>query len=127
VQITTRNNINLEFIKSVLNNKLVITFGSNFNFADAGTTTATGDVHSFLFLPDVNAEYKITNDGKVRATFFYRSNFDMLYTSGRRDRAGGSISYQTEFDSFVPKKKKKKDTTNVAGTDSKDATKSQGN
>ena len=107
VQITTRNNINLEFIKSLLNNKLVITFGSNFNFSDGGTTSA-GDVKNFLFLPDVNAEYKITADGKVRTTFFYRSNFDLLYTSGRRDRAGGSISYQTEFNRFFSGKKKKK-------------------
>jgi len=31
-----------------------------------------------------------------------------LYTSGRRDRAGGSISYQTEFNRFFSGKKKKK-------------------
>jgi hypothetical protein len=88
-----------------MNDKLVITFGSDFNFATAGgNQTATG-AQSFLFLPDVNVEYKITPDGKFRTSFFYRSNFDALSTSGKRDRTGGNISFRTEFDRFFEKKK----------------------
>ena len=91
---------------SLMNDKLVITFGSDFNFATAGgNQTATG-AQSFLFLPDVNVEYKITPDGKFRTSFFYRSNFDALSTSGKRDRTGGNISFRTEFDRFFEKKKK---------------------
>jgi hypothetical protein len=100
-----RENVSLEFIKSMLNDKLVISFGSDFNFS-TGTRTATG-AQSFLFLPDVTVEYKITPDGKVRTSFFYRSSFDALSTSGRRDRTGGNISYRTEFDHLIPRKKKK--------------------
>lgn len=100
-----RENVSLQFIKSLMNDKLVITFGSDFNFATAGgNQTATG-AQSFLFLPDVNVEYKITPDGKFRTSFFYRSNFDALSTSGKRDRTGGNISYRTEFDRFFEKKK----------------------
>ena len=101
-----RENVSLQFIKSMMNDKLVITFGSDFNFATAGgNQTATG-AQSFLFLPDVNVEYKITPDGKFRTSFFYRSNFDALSTSGKRDRTGGNISFRTEFDRFFERKKK---------------------
>jgi hypothetical protein len=100
-----RENVSLQFIKTLLNDKLVITFGSDFNFATAGNNAlATGQ--SFLFLPDVNVEYKITPDGKFRTSFFYRSSFDVLSTSGKRDRTGGNISFRTEFDNMFGKRKK---------------------
>ncbi|MBX3241769.1 MAG: translocation/assembly module TamB domain-containing protein [Chitinophagaceae bacterium] len=103
----TRDNISFQFIKSLLNDKLTITFGSDFNFVSSGTQTAlTGQNSSFLFLPDITAEYKITADGKFRVSFFYRSNFDALSTTGKRNRAGGSISFRTEFDPESLKRKK---------------------
>jgi len=100
-----RENVSLQFIKSVMNDKLIITFGSDFNFSTTNTGVTGGQ--SFLFLPDVNVEYKITPDGKFRTSFFYRSNYDALSTSGRKDRTGGNISYRTEFDYILPHKRKK--------------------
>ena len=88
-----------------MNDKLIVTFGSDFNFA-AGTTSMATSSQNFLFLPDVNVEYKITPDGKFRTSFFYRSSFDLLSSSGKRDRTGGNISFRTEFDRFFEKKKK---------------------
>jgi TamB, inner membrane protein subunit of TAM complex len=93
----------LEFIKSLVNNRLIITFGSDFNFDTGGSRSVASQ--NFLFLPDVNVEYKITPDGKFRTSFFYRSSYDALSSSGRRDRTGGNISYRTEFDRIFPKKK----------------------
>lgn len=105
----TRDNISLQFIKSLLNDKLVITFGSDFNFISSGSQAALNAQNTnFLFLPDVTAEYKITPDGKFRVSCFYRSNFDALSTTGKRNRAGGSISFRTEFDPENLKKKKQK-------------------
>ena len=101
-----RENVSLQFIKSLVNDKLIISFGSDFNFSSVGTTAFTGSTQSFLFLPDVNVEYKITPDGKFRTSFFYRSSFDLLSTSGKRDRTGGNISFRTEFDRLFEKKKK---------------------
>ena len=98
-----RENVSFQFIKSLMNDKLIITFGSDFNFTTS-SRVVTGS-QSFLFLPDVNVEYKITPDGKFRTSFFYRSNFDAMSTSGRRDRTGGNISFRTEFDRFFQKKK----------------------
>ncbi len=98
-----RENVSFQFIKSMMNDKLIITFGSDFNFTTS-SRVVTGS-QSFLFLPDVNVEYKITPDGKFRTSFFYRSNFDAMSTSGRRDRTGGNISFRTEFDRFFQRKK----------------------
>jgi autotransporter translocation and assembly factor TamB len=100
-----RENVSLQFIKTLLDDKLIITFGSDFNFAAAGGN-ALATTQSFLFLPDVNVEYKITPDGKFRTSFFYRSSFDLLSASGKRDRTGGNISFRTEFDTMFGKRKK---------------------
>ncbi|MBX2925981.1 MAG: translocation/assembly module TamB domain-containing protein [Chitinophagaceae bacterium] len=103
----TRDNISLQFIKSLLNDKLVITFGSDFNFVSSGSQAAlNAQSTNFLFLPDITAEYKITPDGKFRISCFYRSNFDALSTNGKRNRAGGSISFRTEFDPESLRRKK---------------------
>jgi hypothetical protein len=100
-----RENVSLQFIKSLLDDKLIITFGSDFNFSTANSS-ALNSGQTFLFLPDVNVEYKITADGKLRTSFFYKSSFDALSTSGRRDRTGGNISFRTEFDQLLPRRKK---------------------
>lgn len=100
----TRENVSLEFIKSLVNNRLIITFGSDFNFNAVGNTVVNNQ--NFLFLPDVNVEYKITPDGKFRTSFFYRSSFDVLSSSGRRERTGGNLSFRTEFDHLFRRKKK---------------------
>lgn len=102
----TRENVSLQFIKSLMNDKLIITFGSDFNFNSTGSNAMATAGQSFLFLPDVNVEYKITPDGKFRTSFFYRSNFDVLSSSGKRDRTGGNISFRTEFDRFFERKKR---------------------
>jgi hypothetical protein len=99
-----RENVSLQFIKSLVNNRLILTFGSDFNFS-ASTPAASNSNQSFLFLPDVNVEYKITPDGKFRTSFFYRSSFDALSSSGKRDRTGGNISFRTEFDHIIRRKK----------------------
>jgi hypothetical protein len=106
-----RENVSLQFIKSLVNNRLIISFGSDFNFATANSSAVASQ--NFLFLPDVNVEYKITPDGKFRTSFFYRSSYDALSSSGKRDRTGGNISYRTEFDRIVIGKKKEPEATDT--------------
>ncbi|OJY82510.1 MAG: hypothetical protein BGP14_17940 [Sphingobacteriales bacterium 44-15] len=119
----TRDNVSLQFIKSLLNDKLVITFGSDFNFVSSGSQAAlNAQSTNFLFLPDVTAEYKITPDGKFRVSCFYRSNFDALSTTGKRNRAGGSISFRTEFDPEYLKRKKQTPPKSGDTTETSDST-----
>ena len=100
-----RENVSLQFIKSIMDDKLIITFGSDFNFATATNNSLATSGQTFLFLPDVNVQYKITPDGKFRTSFFYRSSFDLLSTSGKRNRTGGNISFRTEFDRLFGRKR----------------------
>ena len=101
-----RENVSLQFIKSIMDDKLIITFGSDFNFATASNNSIATSGQTFLFLPDVNVQYKITPDGKFRTSFFYRSSFDLLSTSGKRNRTGGNISFRTEFDKMFGTRKR---------------------
>ncbi len=107
-----RTNLNFSIGKSFLNEKLTLTFGSAL---DVGLTTAQAQVSSFQFLPDVTAEYKITPDGRVALTFFYRDSYNYLSVSNHtQNSSGSSISYRRDFDRidelFKGKKKKKKPT-----------------
>jgi hypothetical protein len=60
---------------------------------------------SFQILPDVQLEILLNTTGSLRATVFYRQNFDYLngFNSGgstQPRRYGASLSYNKEFDSF---------------------------
>ena len=61
-------------------------------------TTAQAQAASFQFLPDIAAEYKITPDGRVALTFFYRDSYSYLSTNHTQNSSGTSISYRRDFD-----------------------------
>ena len=105
-----RTNLNFSIGKSFMNEKLTMTVGSALDF---GMTAQQTQAASFQFLPDINAEYKITADGRVALTFFYRDSYNYLSTGNHTQNSSGtSISYRRDFDRidelFKKKKKKKK-------------------
>lgn len=109
-----RTNLNLSIGKSLFNERLTFTFGSAVDF---GLNTAQVAASKNLpFLPDVTAEWKITPDGKLALTFFYRDSYNFLTNTGtgsaKQNRTGASISYRRDFetigDLLENKKKKKK-------------------
>ncbi|HXO76434.1 MAG TPA: hypothetical protein VN824_14375, partial [Puia sp.] len=95
--------------QSFMNEKLTLTVGSALDFAN---TTQQAQASSFQFLPDIAAEYKITPDGRVALTFFYRDSYNYLSAGNHtQNSSGASISYRREFDridELLKKKKKKK-------------------
>lgn len=109
-----RTNLNFSVGKSFYNEKLTLTVGSALDF---GMTAAQAQAASFQFLPDITAEYKITPDGRVALTFFYRDSYSYLSTNHTQNSSGTSISYRRDFDRIdelfkskkktAPKKKKK--------------------
>jgi hypothetical protein len=106
-----RTNLNLSIGKSFMNEKLTMTVGSALDF---GMTPQQVQAASFQFLPDINAEYKITPDGRVALTLFYRDSYNYLSTANHTQNSSGtSISYRRDFDRidelFKKKKKKKKE------------------
>jgi len=103
-----RTNFNFSVAQSFMNEKLTLTVGSALDFAN---TTQQAQASSFQFLPDIAAEYKITPDGRVALTFFYRDSYNYLSAGNHtQNSSGASISYRREFDRIdeLLKKKKKK-------------------
>ena len=103
-----RTNLNFSIGKSFMNEKLTLNVGSALDF---GNTPQQVQAASFQFLPDINAEYKITPDGRVALTFFYRDSYSYLSAGNHtQNSSGSSISYRRDFDRIdeLFKKKKKK-------------------
>ncbi|MDR3713027.1 MAG: translocation/assembly module TamB domain-containing protein [Puia sp.] len=107
--ILDRTNLNFSIGKSFLNEKLSLNLGSALDF---GMTAQQVQASSFQFLPDITAEYKLTADGRIALTLFYRDSYNYLSAGNRTQNSSGtSISYRRDFDRIdeLFKKKKKKE------------------
>ena len=95
-----RGNLNLSVAKSVFNERLTFTLGSAVDFGlSSQQVNASGS--TLPFLPDITAEWKLTPEGRLLLTFFYRDSYNYLAGTGvRQNRSGASISYRKEFDRF---------------------------
>jgi hypothetical protein len=112
-----RTNLNLSVIKSFLNERLTFTVGSALDF---GITTQQAASAAVQFLPNFTAEWKLTDNGRVVLTFFYRDSYNYLSTGNHPiNSSGTSISYRREFDSLDELLKKKKKTETTDGTSTK--------
>jgi hypothetical protein len=103
-----RTNLNFSIGKSFMDEKLTLNVGSALDF---GMTTAQEQAAAFEFLPDITAEYKVTPDGRVALTLFYRDSYNYLSGGNHTlNSSGSSISYRRDFDRIdeLFKKKKKK-------------------
>lgn len=92
-----RTNVNFNIGKSFLNERLTFTFGSAVDFGlSAQQVQATKNLQ---FLPDISADWKIRQDGKLVLTFFYRDSYTYITGAGaRQNRSGASISYRRDFE-----------------------------
>lgn len=105
-----RTNFNFSVGKDFLNQKLTLVIGSALDF---GMTAQQEQAAAFEFLPDITAAYKITADGRVSLTLFYRDSYNYLSGGNHTlNSSGTSISYRRDFDRIdeLFKKKKKKKT-----------------
>ena len=86
---------------TLLNNKLLVTFGGNVDYRLGQTVSNSNS--NFLFTPDVSFEYLITPEGRLRVIGFNRSDADLGDIAGvtRRNRTGIQLSYRKDFDSFT--------------------------
>ena len=101
-----RTNVNLSVIKSFLNERLTFTVGSALDF---GITQYQATQAAVQFLPTVTAEWKLTENGRVVLTFFYRDSYNYLSTSNHTMNSSGTgITYRRDFDRLDELFKKKK-------------------
>jgi hypothetical protein len=101
-----RSSFNFSVEKQFLNEKLTLNIGSALDF---GMTTQQEQAAAFEFLPDISASYKITADGRVSLTLFYRDSWNYLSSGNHQlNSSGSSISYRRDFDRIDELFKKKK-------------------
>jgi hypothetical protein len=104
-----RTNVNLSVIKSFLNQRLTFTVGSALDF---GITAQQVQASSVQFLPNITADWKVTPNGRVVISFFYKDSYNYLAIANHtQNSSGASISYRRDFDRidelFKGKKKDK--------------------
>jgi hypothetical protein len=92
-----RQRVNLKLGRSFLNEKIILNVGGDLDFNVRTTSSIqNGD---FQWLPDLNVEFILTRNRKLRAIVFNRNSLDINgSTLGRRNRQGVSISYRQDFD-----------------------------
>ena len=101
-----RTSLNLSIAQSFLNERLTFTFGSALDF---GLSAQQVQASSFQFLPDLTMEYKLTQDGRVSVSVFYRDSYNSISTVNHtQNRSGTSIAYKRNFDRIDELFKKKK-------------------
>lgn len=92
-----RTRVNFKIGKSFLNDKVIITFGNDFDF-NVGSSTAISN-GQFQWLPDFNMEFVLSRDRKLRAIVFSKNGLGVAGNSfGRTNRQGLSISYRKDFE-----------------------------
>ena len=95
-----RQRVNLKFGRSFLNDKIIVNLGGDFDFNLRSASSIENN--NFQWLPDVNIEFVLTKDRKLRAIVFNRNSLDIIGGSmGRRNRQGVSISYRKDFENFI--------------------------
>lgn len=95
-----RQRVNLKFGRSFFNEKVIVNLGGDFDFNLRAASSIQNN--NFQWLPDVNIEFVLTKDRKLRAIVFNRNSLDIIGGSmGRRNRQGVSISYRKDFEHFI--------------------------
>ncbi len=116
-----RSRVNFKLGKSFFQDKMIVTFGGDldFNISNAAATK-NGNLQ---WLPDLNIEFILSKDRKLRAILFNKNSLDISAGGiGRRNRFGASISYRKDFDNFFATKpddiqfKSPTDTTQASGS-----------
>lgn len=95
-----RQTFDLKINKSLLDGKIIITFGGDFDFNLSNTSALQSS--TFQWLPDISAQIVLSKDKKLRAIIFNKSNLDISSgILGRRTRQGASISYSRDYDKGI--------------------------
>lgn len=79
----------------LLNNRL--TFDVAGSLTNANQTQVQGGYNQYV---DVNVEYKVTEDGKVRLRAFNRGNEQSALTQGANHTQGAGVFYREDFETF---------------------------
>ncbi|MBV9987964.1 MAG: translocation/assembly module TamB domain-containing protein, partial [Chitinophagaceae bacterium] len=97
-----RTRVDVKLTRAFANDKVIVTLGSDFDFNLGSSAIQNANTQ---WLPNVNIEFVLSRDRKLRLIVFNRGSFDLSGTSfGRRNRQGVSISYRKDFEKLFGKK-----------------------
>lgn len=100
-----RTRIDLKFGYAFANDKIIVTLGSDIDF-NFGNTSVIQNGNA-QWLPNVNIEFILSKDKKLRLIVFNKSSLDFTGSGfGRRNRQGVSISYRKDFETLFGNKEK---------------------
>jgi hypothetical protein len=106
--VTTDNNrldrtrVDLRLAYAFNNDNIIVTVGSDIDI-NLGSTASVQSSNT-QWLPNLNIEFVLTKDKKLRLIIFNKTTLDVSF--GRRNRQGISISYRKDFDKLVADKPK---------------------
>jgi hypothetical protein len=100
-----RTRIDLKLSRAFANDNIIITVGGDIDF-NVGNTSAIQN-GTTQWLPNLNIEFILSPDRKLRLIVFNRNSLDITgSTFGRRSRQGVSISYRKDFEKMFARKEK---------------------
>ncbi len=103
-----RQIINARVSKSILDGRVIVTFGNNFDFnINAASALAN---NNFQWLPDISVQIILSKDGRLRMLIFNRTSLGLAGTAGnigRQNRQGISVSYSKDFDKLLYRRRAK--------------------
>lgn len=102
-----RQIINARISKSIMNGRVIVTFGNNFDFNINSASALRSN--NFQWLPDISVQIVLSRDGRLRMLIFNRSSLGMAGLAGdigRQSRQGVSLSYSKDFNKFLKSNKK---------------------
>ncbi|MCW3088594.1 MAG: hypothetical protein JWQ78_1980 [Sediminibacterium sp.] len=99
-----RTRVDLKFSRAFANDKIIVTLGSDIDFNLGSSAIQNGNTQ---WLPNVNIEFILSRDRKLRLIVFNKTSLDISGSSyGRRNRQGVSISYRKDFEKLFGSKEK---------------------
>ena len=101
-----RQTVNLKINQSLLNGRIIITFGGDLDFNLSNTSAVESG--NFQWLPDISVAIKLSPQGSIRAVIFSKSSLDVgsgvTNSFGRRNRQGVSLSFTKDFEKKNPQR-----------------------
>jgi hypothetical protein len=101
--------LNVSLAKSFLDDKLNVTFGKSFAISgdETGGKSAGGANNSMQFLPDINATYKLSKDGRYMMRAYRKNQYEAIM-DGYFIETGLAFSVSMDYGKFKDLIKRKK-------------------
>jgi hypothetical protein len=105
----TRTDLNVSLARTFLDDRLNVTFGKNFTIAGDESSGKAGNTagNSMQFLPDINATYKLSKDGRYMLRAYRRNQYEAIM-DGYFIETGLAFSVSMDYGKFKELVRRKK-------------------